>query len=85
MPVVVGWASAGLADLGGGLLNGVPHHCLCGLLSFRGWLGLPTCPCRVPEGGGEDQQQADHSEALPLGPPPERAAHSTDCHHRPCT
>lgn len=55
MPVVVGWASAGLADLGGGLLNGVPHHCLCGLLSFRGWLGLPTCPCRVPEGGGEDQ------------------------------
>ena len=43
MPVVVGWASAGLADPGGGLLNGVPHHCLCGLLSCvpkAGW----ACP-----------------------------------------
>lgn len=51
MSVGVGWASAGLADPGGGLLNGVPHHCLCGLWSFRGWLGLPTRPCRVLERG----------------------------------
>lgn len=55
MSVGVGWASAGLADPGGGLLNEVPHHCLCGLWSFRGWLGLPTRPCRVLERGGEDQ------------------------------
>ena len=53
--VVVGWASAGLADLGGRLLSGVAYHCLCGLLFFRGWLGLPTGPCMVLEGWGKDQ------------------------------